>query len=156
MMAAVMAQDQSELSCVLIPLNAGNLLLPNVCIAEILLWRRIKSVEDAPDWCLGLLGWRGQSIPVVRFERLNNARAEERKTGRCMIVMNRARLSDGLAFYALAAQGLPRMVQLTDDDLSNEPCKLGPGEVVAVKLGTESAIIPNLEFIERNVQKLDL
>ncbi len=156
MVAAVMTQEQSELSCVLIPLKAGNLLLPNVCIAEILMWRRIKNLQDSPDWCLGLLGWRGQSIPVVRFERLNNARVEERKTGRCMVVMNRARSSDGLGFYALAAEGLPRMVQLTNDDLSNEPCKLGPGEVVAVKLGTESAIIPNLEFIESNVRKLDL
>ncbi len=155
-MAAVMTQEQSELSCVLIPLNAGNLLLPNVCVAEILLWRRIKSLAGAPDWCLGLLGWRGQSIPVVRFESLNNSRSEERKTGRCMIVMNRSRSSDGLAFYALAAHGLPRMVQLADDDLSNEPSKLGPGEIVVVKLGTESAIIPNLDFIESNVRKLEL
>ena len=156
MVAAVMTQEQTELSCVLIPLNKGNLLLPNVCIAEILLWRRIKSLENAPDWCLGLLGWRGQAIPVVRFERLNNARCEERKTGRCMIVMNRARSSDGPAFYALAADGLPRMVQLTNDDLSNEPSKLGPAEVVAVKLGTETAIIPNLDFIESNVRELAL
>ena len=155
-MAAVIAQDQSELSCVLIPLNAGNLLLPNVCIAEILMWRRIKSSEAMPDWCLGLLGWRGQSIPVIRFERLNDPRAEDRKTGRCMIVMNRARSTDGLPFYGIAAQGLPRMVQLTDDDLSNEPCKLRPAEVAAVRLGTESAIIPNLEFIESNARKLEL
>ncbi len=155
-MAALMAQEQSELSCVLIPLNAGNLLLPNVCVAEILLWRRIKNLKDAPDWCLGLLGWRGQSIPVVRFERLNKSTNEERKTGRCMIVMNRARSSDGLAFYALAAEGLPRMVQLTDADLSNEPRKLGPAEVAVVKLGTETATIPNLEFIESSIRQLDL
>ena len=155
-MAAVMTQEQSELSCVLIPLNAGNLLLPNVCVAEILLWRRIKNLKDAPDWCLGLLGWRGQSIPVVRFERLNKSTNEERKTGRCMVVMNRARSSDGLAFYALAAKGLPRMVQLTDADLSNEPRKLGPAEVAVVKLGMETATIPNLEFVESSIRQLDL
>ncbi|MCZ6617800.1 MAG: chemotaxis protein CheW [Gammaproteobacteria bacterium] len=153
-MAAVMEREQTELSCVLIPLNAGNLLLPNVCMAEILLWRRIKILKDAPDWCLGLLGWRGQAIPVVRFELLNKPGAEGGKTGRCIIVMNRASSNDGFAFYALAAEGLPRMVQLTNDDLSNEPGKRGPGEVMAVKLGTESAIIPNLDFIESNVRKL--
>ena len=37
MVAAVMTQEQTDLACVLIPLNAGNLLLPNVCVAEILL-----------------------------------------------------------------------------------------------------------------------
>ena len=153
-MAAVMAEELSELSCVLIPLDGVNLLLPNVSVAEILPWRRVKVLSEAPDWCLGLLGWRGETIPVVRFEALNGAGESARKAGRCMIVMNRARSATGLPFYALAAEGLPRMLQLTADDLSNEPGRLGPAESVAVRLGTESAVIPNLEFIESQIASL--
>ena len=43
------------------------------------------------------------------------------------------------------------MVQLTDDDLSNVPTKLGEAEVASLRVGTESAIVPNLELIERRV-----
>ena len=153
-MAAVVAEEISELSCVMIPLQDAQLLLPNVCVAEILPWRRVKVLADTPPWCLGLLGWRGEMVPVVRFETLNGARGEARKSGRCMVVMNRARNAGGLPFYALAAEGLPRMVQLTADDLANEPCKLGVAEQVVVKVGTETAIIPNLDVIETAVAKL--
>jgi chemosensory pili system protein ChpC len=153
-MAAVMAEELSELSCVLIPLDGLNLLLPNVSVAEILPWRRVKVLNEAPDWCLGLLGWRGETIPVVRFEALNGGGETARKAGRCMIVMNRARSATGLPFYALAAEGLPRMLQLTADDLSNQPGRLGPAESVGVRLGTESAVIPNLDFIESQIATL--
>ena len=153
-MAAVVADDVTELSCVVIPLENSQLLLPNVCVAEILPWRRVKALSETPPWCLGLLGWRGEMVPVVRFETLNGKPGPARKQGRCMVVMNRARNAKGLPFYALAAEGLPRLVQLTAEDLSNEACRLGPAESVVVKLGTETAVIPNLNAIETAVAKL--
>ena len=153
-MASVVAQELSELSCVLIPLNESALLLPNVCVAEILPWRGVKAIQDLPPWCLGLLGWRGEMVPVVRFERFNDPQFEDRKMGRCMVVMNRTRLANGIPFYAIAAEGLPRMLQLADDDLSNVPGKLGDAEVVALRVGTESAVIPDLELLERSVTEL--
>ncbi|MFV2089284.1 MAG: chemotaxis protein CheW [Pseudomonadales bacterium] len=149
-----MAEEIVELSCVMIPLEGTQLLLPNICIAEILPWRRVKVLGDAPEWCLGLLGWRGEMVTVVRFENLNGRRDPVRRSGRCMVVMNRARNARGLPFYALAAEGLPRMVQLTAEDLANESSRLGCAESVAVRVGTESAVIPNLEFIEGAVAKL--
>ncbi|MCB1683328.1 MAG: chemotaxis protein CheW [Pseudomonadales bacterium] len=154
MTAAQVAEDLAELSCVLIPLQGSQLLLPSVSIAEILPWRRVKALADTPDWCLGMLGWRGEMVPVVRFEVLNGAAPEARRSGRCLVVMNRARNSKGLAFYAIAAEGLPRLVQLASNDLTNESTRLGRGESVAVKVGTESAVIPNLDFIETAVAKL--
>lgn len=154
MTAAQVAEDLSELSCVLIPLQGSQLLLPSVSIAEILPWRRVKALADTPDWCLGMLGWRGEMVPVVRFEVLNGASSEARKSGRCLVVMNRARHSSGLAFYAIASEGLPRLVQLASNDLTNESTRLGRCESVAVKVGTESAVIPNLEYIETAVTKL--
>ena len=154
-MAAVVAQELSEMSCVLIPLNNAALLLPNVCVAEILPWRRVKAVQGLPEWCLGLLGWRGEMVPVVRFERFNDEQFENRKMGRCMVVMNRTRVADGIPFYAIAAEGLPRMLQLAEDDLSNVPGKLGNAEVVSLRVGTETAVIPNLELLERSVSELE-
>jgi len=153
-MAAVVAEELTEVSCVLIPLEGVRLLLPNVSVAEILPWRRVKVLDEAPEWCLGLLGWRGETIPVIRFESLNGGGDAARRAGRCMIVMNRARTASGLPFYALAAEGLPRMLQLTSDDIANEPGRLGPAETVHVRVGTESAVIPNLEFVEREVASL--
>ncbi|MEQ8858324.1 MAG: chemotaxis protein CheW [Pseudomonadales bacterium] len=151
--AAAVAQQPSELACVLIPLQQGQLLLPSVCIAEIMPWRRIKVLQGVPDWCLGLLGWRGETIPVLRFERLNQPKSSGPAPGRCLVVMNRT--GAGVApFYALAAEGLPRLVQLSDADIGDQDERPGRAEARLVRLGTETASIPSLNFIEQQVVEL--
>lgn len=154
-MAALVAQDPVELSCLLIPLQSGvQLLLPSVCVAEVLPWRRIKVLGDAPDWCLGAFGWRGEMVPVLRFEQISGPGADQGAAGRCLVVMNRTQSSGGLPFYALAAAGLPRMVQLAGDDLSGTDHAPGKAVASVVKVGTEDAWIPDLAFIEAQVRSI--
>ena len=155
MTAHAVAQEPFELSCVLIPLEEGQLLLPSVCVAEIMPWRRIKVVPEAPEWCLGLLGWRGDTVPVIRFEHMNRPGAEGRKAGRCLVVMNR---TDGSAapFYALAAEGLPRLVQLSEADLTDKDDEPGAAEVRVVRVGAETASIPSTRFLEQQIAALEL
>jgi len=135
--------DSNELACVMIPLADTHLLLPNISIAEILPWRRIRALPDMPPWCLGMLGWRGETLPVIQFETLNGASSG----------VGGGRAS-GRAFYGLAAAGLPRIVHLTSDDLHNQSVKLGPAEVAALRVGTESAVVPNLTFVEEQLASL--
>ena len=152
-MAAVVASESTEIACVMIPVGDTHLLLPNVSVAEIVPWRRLKALDraDAVPWCLGLLGWRGETVPVVRFELLNGAGVAGSPVGRCLVVMNRARSRKGRAFYAVAADGLPRLLRLNAEDLSTKPVRLGPAEVASVRVGTEPAIVPNLAFIEGQI-----
>lgn len=152
-MAAVMNQDTVDISCVVIPTGNSVLLLPNVCVAEILPWRRIKPLADQPDWCLGLLGWRGESVPVVSFDRFNGD-PNGPDSGRCLVVMNRARRESGRAFYAFVAQGLPRILQLADDDVVNQAGDLRNAEAIRAKVGTEPVIVPKLSVIEDAVTAL--
>ncbi len=153
-MAALLAVDTKELACVMIPLAQTHLVLPNVTIAEILPWRRIKPLADGPKWCLGMLGWRGETVPVIQFESLNGGELVAAGHGRCLLIMNRARSASGRAFYALASSGLPRIVHLSDDDLQNRSVRLGPAEVASLRVGTEPAIVPNLSFIEEQLATL--
>jgi chemosensory pili system protein ChpC len=153
-MAAVAAKDESELACVVIPLGTMQLLLPNVSIAEIIPWRRLKAWEASPDWCIGVLGWRGEAVPVVDFESLNGSVATRAERGRCLLIMNRARSSVGRPFYSLVSAGLPRLVHLTAADLESHPIKLGDAQVASVMVGTEAAVVPNLSFIEERLASL--
>ncbi len=151
--AMALSGDASEVSCVLIPTNGRLLVLPNVCVAEILPWRRIKPLNDGPVWCMGFMGWRGQNVPVVDFTGFD-ADAQRRGSGRCLVVMNRSRSSSGPEFYAMAADSLPRMMPLAEEDLETQPEDLGPADVMAVKVGTEVGTIPDLGYLERCVAEL--
>lgn len=153
-MAAVASEGARELACLLIPLGEQGLLLPNECIAEVLPWRRVRPLPDAPAWCVGSLKWRGEEVIVVRFAVLNGAEAGAQPPDRCIVVLNRARSTGAPKFYALAASGLPRAVQLQPGDLANRPHRLGGAEVAAVSVGVEPAVIPNLEFVEAAVRAI--
>lgn len=149
--AEILNQD-NELSCVIIPCGESDLLLPNVSVAEIVPWRRIKATSDGPQWCMGYTGWRGLTIPVLNFAGFAGLAAPDNL--RCLVVMNRARTRHGAAFYALAASALPYMVQLGDEDLKGENDSLGPADVMVVRMGTFKARIPDLEYIETQVAGL--
>jgi len=146
--------EDNELSCVLIPAPGVQLLLPNVSVAEIMPWRRIKELPDGPQWCMGHVAWRGQEVPVVHYASFADETSPTPTTARCLVVMNRARSVGGAPFYALAADGLPRILQLIDDDLHSLDAKLGAADVMHVRVGTEAAVIPDLAFIERAVAEL--
>lgn len=153
--AATVGHDEpADLSCILLPLKDCQLLLPSVCVAEITPWRRIRPWPAAPDWCLGSFGWRGETVPVIRFERLNQPRTQCDVRGRCLVVMNRTGIGCATAFYALAVDGLPRLVQLAEGDITHHDGRLGRAESLAVQIGTETASIPNLGFLEQQVGRL--
>ena len=147
-MAAIAEELGHDISCVLLPVGPLGLLLPSACVAEVLPWRRLGEVRDMPAWLLGSLAWRGQSIPVVRFETLNGAVESPPRPGRCIAVMNRCRPDSELAFYGIATDALPRMVQVGEEDAESERTHLGVAETAAVKLGAEHVRIPNLGYIE--------
>ena len=41
-----------------------NLLLPNTAIAEIVRYAALQPVDNAPEWLLGTMRWRGLRIPA--------------------------------------------------------------------------------------------
>ncbi len=155
-MASALAEQMSdldELSCVLIPTEGENLLLPNVCVAEIVPWRRIKTLNGGPSWCLGFTGWRGLSIPVIHYRGFDDE-IPGTVEARCLVVMNRARTADAIPFYAFAAQSLPYMVQLAESDLQISQQDLHTADAMKVDVGSIIATIPDLAYVEERASQL--
>ena len=153
-MAAQPAQQLEDISCVMIPTRETQLLLPNICVAEILPWRRLTALEGGPNWCAGLLTWRGQTVAVLDFDCLNGEQETAGSSFVSAVVMNRTQSVQGDAFYAMAATGLPRIMALGGDDVTHDTLKPGPASTVIVNVGTEPAVVPNLLFIESNIGKI--
>jgi chemosensory pili system protein ChpC len=144
----------TELSCILLPVAGGALLLPAVTAAEVVAGRRLVDVDGSPEWCAGTFAWRGVTVPVVRFSVLNERAVNER--GRCIVVCNRVRHRQGIRFYGLMADGMPRLLRLSAADIENHRTALGTAEVAAVRIGTEVAAVPNLTLLEDAVASLTL
>lgn len=152
---AVAAEEVGlDLSCLLLPLGSLSLLVPSACVVEVLPWRRVRAIPDMPPWLLGVTGWRGDSIPVLRFEPLNGAVGSFPARGSCVAVMNRCRSTTGQPFYGLATDSLPRMVQVSPEDLDSEQTHAGIAETAVGKMSNEQVRVPNLGYIEDQLAML--
>ena len=147
-MVALAEEFDQDMGCLLLPVGPISLIVPSVCVAEVLPWRRVRPLSDCPNWLLGVLHWRGGDVPVARYEPLNGAEDSFPQTGRYVVILNRCRSVNSLPFYALATDAMPRMVQLGAADVSPQQIHLGVAESAALRLGAEQARVPNLGFIE--------
>ena len=59
-----MSNESTVIHSQLVATQTRNLLLPNTAIAEIVRYTEPQPADDAPDWLLGTMVWRGLRIPV--------------------------------------------------------------------------------------------
>jgi chemosensory pili system protein ChpC len=110
-----MATDQKELYSLLIPLRDERLLVPRMCVAEVIAFAdAARSRDDAmPGWFLGTIEWNNRRVPVVSFD---GAAGDERKSrrSRTRVVVFHAitnQLKSG--YYGILTQGFPQLVRVT-------------------------------------------
>lgn len=138
-----------------IPLSRMNLLVPNVAIAEVINYQPVDLVDDGPDWLLGKLRWREQELPIVSMERIFGLPLIEGKLGARISILNSVQRGAKMPFYAMVTAGIPRLFS-ADSDALGESVLEGKdfSNVVAdcVRIGSEEAIIPNLEVIQAMIE----
>ena len=136
-----------------VPLRDANMLLPNAAVAEVGYYRVPDEKSDMPEWMLGSISWRGQTLPVISIELLCNYPVPANLVYSRLLIMNSVRPDSILPFYAVVTAGLPRPVlfgnQLVDEV---EACSLQALQC-RVFIGREQAVIPDLDHIQGLVEK---
>jgi len=142
-----------EVASLLIPMIGRPMLLPNVAVAEILPWQEPDQQEAGPDWLLGDLLWRDVVIPLISLELMNDSDIEEAYSGERIAVLNGVGGSKH-DFYAVAVQGLPRLMRVLGEEVSGEEALDEPAYDMNVMVSGERAMIPNLDYVEKQIESL--
>lgn len=139
---------------VLIQVADARLLLPNATIAEVLSYADPEPVENAPDWLLGRIRWRGWELPLVSFSRIAGLAEERGGLGSKVAILKALGGDAKLPHFAMLTQGFPRLVTVSADalliDAEAELADGGlrPGVLNPVLLRDDAAVIPDLTQIE--------
>ena len=149
-----MEETNVTVHSLILPLEGANLLLPNASVAEIIGYSEPEPVNDAPDWYMGTLDWRGLKVPLIAFEALSG-KARPSTSGKVRIsIFNALGGNPEMPFFAMVTQGIPRlslvsqgMVTLSEGG-DPPPCVLSN-----VQVRGESALIPDLDAIEDMIRK---
>lgn len=147
-----MKQDtqQSDIRGVLIQVAAARLLLPNATIAEVMSYAEPDPVENAPDWLLGRIRWRGWQLPLVAFARMAGLAEEKGGLGSKVVVLKALGNNPKTPYFAMLTQGFPRLVTVSRDGLlvDADGDELPAGVLAKVRLNEDAAFVPDLQVVE--------
>ena len=153
-----MSEQPGELYSLLIPISGERLLVPRLCVAEVVGYTEPEgSTEDLPVWFLGNVSWNGRRLPVVSFEALLTGELPDAR-GRTRIVVFHS-LSDGVksGYFGVLTQGFPQLVRVNPDVLSPDPDNQWGEDSVAlcrIRMINEYPLIPDLEQLEVKISQL--
>ena len=135
---------------VLIQIAGARLLLPNATIAEVLSFADPDPVDNAPDWLLGRIRWRGWQLPLIAFARLSGIAEEKGGLGSKVVILKAMGGNAKSPFFAVLTQGFPRLVTVSRSALVAEEGAdpLPSGVRARVLLNEDAALLPDLEQLE--------
>lgn len=144
-------EARPDIRGVLIQVAGARLLLPNATIAEVLSFADPAPIDNAPEWLLGNIRWRGWQLPLVAFSRLAGIAREEGGLGNRVIVLKALSENPRMPYFAVVTQGFPRLVTVSAAALMTEESDasaLPDGVQAQVTLNDDRALVPDLDQLE--------
>lgn len=149
-----MNAPQRDIRGVLISVNQGRLLLPNASVAEVITFSEPEPVENAPDWMLGQIRWRGWRLPLLSFSRFAGWSDEEGQIGAKVVVLKALGGNPKLPYFAVLSQGFPRLVTVPQSALAESNQRdLPVGIHSMVSLNDDAAAVPDLLGLETLIEQ---
>lgn len=138
------------LACLLIPIQGGRMVLPNVTVAELIPFQSPTASSSGANWLLGSIEWRGTMIPVISIEEFSGSKKGPAAQDLRIAVVNAPNGESGkLRFFGIVTQGIPSLVKLEEAAIKeNQNSVLQKGQKMAVTLETGHAVIPDLDMLE--------
>jgi chemosensory pili system protein ChpC len=143
--------ETDELYSLLVPLAEDRLIVPRVCVVEVVRFSKPDHEAGAHNWMLGTVNWNGRQLPVMSFEGALGKEVPA-PTGRTRIVVfysSTGQLKTG--YFGVLTQGFPQLVRVNKDVLKLDATEGWPDEapvICRVKMVNEFPLIPDLEKLE--------
>lgn len=145
-----MTEEQEELYSLLVPLTDMRLIVPRVCVAEVTGLGQLQMLSDAPDWLVGMVGWKDNILPLLSFEAAVGGNSPD-IGGRTRAVIFHAASMQHSGFFAIMSQGLPQLVRINrevvEPDASEDLPESSP-MICKIRMVNEYPVVPDLDRLE--------
>lgn len=147
----------SNLRCLLIAVQGGQILLPNSLVVEVLPFATPLRIEAAPQWVVGAMLWRNLTTPLVSLGRLIFRVTPEADLNSRIIFINALGSDSRLPHFGLLSTSVPRPLDLQRHEISLDPAMAElnrPGVLSWAVYQDQPVVIPDLDAIEAVLQPL--
>lgn len=153
-------EEMADISvrCLTMGLHGMALILPNTLVAEVTDTTSVTPAANTPDWLEGFVTWRGRNVPLVSYEKMLGRDTLGRHDESRMVVLNTLNSNPRVPFIALEIIGLPHLSLLKGEmvDYDNNEQEGEPVILTHLRVEGESAIVPNIDTIERMLENLGI
>jgi chemosensory pili system protein ChpC len=149
----------SNLRCLLISVQSGQLILPNSLVAEVLPFATPLRIEDAPPWVVGTMLWRNLTTPLVSLGQLIFRVTPEADLNSRIIFVNALGADSQLPHFGILGTSAPRPLNVQRHELQPDPeiptsDQGRPGVLSWVRYQEQPVVVPDLDAIEAVLQPL--
>jgi len=143
-----MVKDTQAIKCVILTLRKENVIVPNSLVAEIISVKEIKGMDDAPDWFLGNMKWRGTDVPLLSFEASGGEKISKVNLNTQAVVLYA--VSDTgetgeTPYLGLVMSGVPHISDFTRKQIKKDTDALEEHPMVAQKVRINGASVSILD-----------
>ena len=150
-----MPQAARQVASQVLFLNGERVILPNTAVAEIIPYVAPDALtetigKNAPNWLLGMIAWRGISVPLISVETILGGHYEQPGKRSSIAIINAVGDAAGVPYFAVVTQGIPRLLQVSATTLSPIDETGDDNKAVAchVVFDGDVAVIPDMDEIE--------
>ena len=156
-----MNPEQKELYSLLIPLQNERLLVPRMCVAEVIGFADTARIRNdaAPDWYLGAIEWNNRRVPVVSFDATKGDERRSKRSRTRVVVFHAITQELKGGYYGILTQGFPQLVRVNPDVLGLETEQPLPAHFPALcraRMIHEYPLIPDVDRLEKMIADLPL
>ncbi len=151
-------EASSNLRCLLIAVQGGQVILPNSLIVEVLPFATPLQIERAPHWVVGAMLWRNLTTPLVSLGRLIFQVAPDADLNSRIIFVNALGSDSQLPHFGILGTSVPRPLDLQRHEISLDPDAGAdsdrPGVLSWARYQNQPVVVPDLDAIETVLQPL--
>ncbi len=151
-------EASSNLRCLLIAVQGGQIILPNSLVVEVLPFATPLQIEGAPHWVVGAMLWRNLTTPLVSLGRLIFRVTPEADLNSRIIFVNALGSDSRLPHFGILGTSVPRPIELQRQEIQLDPDGVAesnrPGVLSWTRYQDQLVVVPDLDTIEAVLQPL--
>jgi chemosensory pili system protein ChpC len=145
---------RDELYSLLVPLAGERLIVPRVCVAEVISYQTPTDMNNAPPWYVGLVSWSGRNVPIVSFEGAFGQPLPTVSTRTRIVIFHAASGKLQAGYFGMLTQGFPQLVRVNADVVRPDPSRTFSERspvICQIRMINETPLIPDLQRLEEMI-----
>lgn len=153
--------DNDSLASIIITFQGGQAILPHSVVTEVLPFAPSLSLENSPAWVAGSLLWKTTTLPLVSLEALLHGADPEQVQYNRIVITHGLGNHNRLRHFGFLSTSVPETSDFSRADIEpdgktdNAAASALPFGILArIKVKGQSAVIPDLDVLERDLLQL--